>query len=111
MKFNPKTLIKDFIIFSGLGCVAGAGVGFFIFLRLGFPKESQYMIGYIFGLFVVSGLKFGISIWVLRAVASILLQLWIPGFVRVFLSFQEHGLGSWRKSPSSFGETTTRLMP
>jgi hypothetical protein len=79
MKQNPKTLVawfKDFVVFCGLGCASGVGVGFFIFLRLGLPKESQYMIGYICGLFIISGLKFGIGVWIVRILSFSLLHFW-----------------------------------
>jgi hypothetical protein len=70
------TMLRDLVLFSGLGCVAGAGVGFFVFLRLGLPKDPAYLTGYISGLFVISGLKLGISIWFLRIVFTALLRIW-----------------------------------
>jgi hypothetical protein len=82
MKPLPKTLVawlKDFLGFCVLGVGAGAGVGFFMFVRLGFPKEF-YMIGYLSGLFVVSGMKFGVSLWLVRISFRFLLQLWAQGY-------------------------------
>ena len=70
--------LKDFVGFCALGVVAGAGVGFFMFVRLGFPKES-YMIGYMSGLFIGSGIKFGISLWLVRVIFRFLLQVWAQG--------------------------------
>src|ERR1700730_215278 len=75
---SPVAWLKDFLGFCLLGIGAGAGVGFFIFVRLGFPKES-YMIGYLSGLFVVSGIKFGISLWLVRIIFRSLLHVWAQG--------------------------------
>ena len=74
----PVALLKDLLGFCVLGIAAGAGVGFFIFVRLGFPKES-YMIGYLSGLFVVSGIKFGICLWLVRIIFRSLLHVWAQG--------------------------------
>src|ERR1700726_4147075 len=82
MKPPPKSLVawlKDFLGFCVFGAGAGAGVGFFMFVRLGFPKES-YMIGYLSGLFIGSGIKFGISLWVIRIIFRSLLQLWAQNY-------------------------------
>jgi hypothetical protein len=70
--------LKDFVGFCALGVVAGAGVGFFMFVRLGFPKES-YMIGYMSGLFIGSGIKFGIRLWLVRVIFRSLLHVWAQG--------------------------------
>src|ERR1700730_18914239 len=81
MKIQPKSLVawlKDFLGFCALGVGAGVGVGFFMFVRLGFPKES-YMIGYMSGLFIGSGIKFGISLWLVRVIFRFLLQVWAQG--------------------------------
>jgi hypothetical protein len=51
------------------GCLCGAGVGFFLFIRFGFPKDA-HLAGYISGVFVVAGLKFGFSWWVICSLAS-----------------------------------------
>jgi hypothetical protein len=75
---SPVAWLKDFLGFCVLGFAAGAGVGFFIFVRLGFPKES-YMIGYLSGLFAVSGIKFGISLWLVRIIFRSLLHVWAQG--------------------------------
>jgi hypothetical protein len=82
MKAQPKSLVawlKEFLGFCLFGVIAGAGVGFFMFVRLGFPKES-YMIGYMSGLFIGSGIKFGISLWVVRIIFRSLLQLWAQNY-------------------------------
>jgi hypothetical protein len=79
MRQSPKTLralFKDLVAFCLLGCVSGAGVGFFIFLRLGFPNRSEHLAGYICGLFFVAGLKFGIAVWFIRIVGWSMLELW-----------------------------------
>ena len=48
-----------------LGIFCGAGVGFFIFLRLGFPRPAQ-TAGYISGLFLMAGLQFGLAVGICR---------------------------------------------
>ncbi len=72
--------VRDFVIFCGRGALAGAGVGAFVFLRLGFPHKSQYMVGYISGLFVLSGVKLGISVWFVRNFIRALLRMWAQAF-------------------------------
>jgi len=57
--------IEELILFCGLGVLCGAGVGFFIFLRLGLPSRPDDA-GYISGLFLLSGIKFSLSIWTVR---------------------------------------------
>lgn len=56
---------KGLLLSCARGCLGGAGIGFFVFLRLGFPKDLN-LAGYLSGLFVVAGLKFGFSLWVIR---------------------------------------------
>jgi|ERR1700730_1997413 hypothetical protein len=83
MKLSPKSildLVTSLFIFSGLGCIAGAGVGFFVFLRLGLPKESEHLIGHVSSLFVGAGLEFGISLWALHVIFFCLLQSWSVGY-------------------------------
>ena len=55
-------LAKELLLACARGCLCGAGVGFFVFLRLGFPRGLEFS-DYISGLFMVAGLKFG-SCWV-----------------------------------------------
>ena len=99
MKPQPKTLVawlKDFLGFCVFGVGAGAGVGLFMFLRLGFPKES-YMIGYMSGLFVGSGIKFGISLWLVRIIFRSLLHVWAQGsFCTSHYHFRDMDLQSGR---------------
>lgn len=57
---------KELLLSVAHGCFCGAGVGFFVFLHLGFPKDLEFT-GYISGLFVVAGLKFGFSLWAIRS--------------------------------------------
>jgi hypothetical protein len=81
MKPQPKNLVawlKEFLTFSMMGVGAGVGVGFFMFLRLGFPKET-YLIGYMSGLFIGSGIKLGISLWFVHIIFRSLLHLWAQG--------------------------------
>jgi hypothetical protein len=81
MKPQSKNLVawlKEFLGFCVLGVGAGAGVGLFVFVRLGFPKDS-YMIGYMSGLFLSSGLKLGISLWAIHIIFRGLLHLWAEG--------------------------------
>ena len=81
MKPQPKNLLawlKEFLAFSMIGSGAGAGVEFFMFLRLGFPKET-YMIGYMSELFIGSGIKLGISLWFVHIIFRSLLHLWAQG--------------------------------
>lgn len=60
---------KEVLLSCARGCFYGAGVGFFLFLRLGFPKDG-YLAGYISGLFVVAGLKVSFSWWIIRRLAA-----------------------------------------
>jgi glycosyltransferase involved in cell wall biosynthesis len=54
------------LLFAGLrGAVSGLGIGVFFFLRLGFPKDLE-TAGFVSGLFCVAGVKFGITVEVLR---------------------------------------------
>lgn len=79
MRQSPKkvlALFKDLVVFCLLGCISGVGVGFLVFLHLRFPHKSEYLVGYIFGLFVVSGMKFGIAVWFIRIIGFSMLDLW-----------------------------------
>jgi hypothetical protein len=81
MKPQPKNLaawLKEFLGFCLLGVIAGAGVGLFAVVRLGLPKES-YMIGYLSALFIGSGIKLSIGLWLLRIILRALLHLWAQG--------------------------------
>lgn len=56
--------------------LCGAGIGFFLFFRLGFPKDAQFA-GYLGGLFVIAGIKLGFSLWVIRRLAApIVSRVW-----------------------------------
>jgi hypothetical protein len=102
----PIAWLKDLLGFCVLGIAAGAGVGFFIFVRLQFPKES-YMIGYLSGLFLVSGIKFGISLWFVRIIFRSLLHVWAQGsFCASHYHFRDMDLTSGR-----FDEVTNHRPP
>lgn len=59
---------KELLFCCARGCLYGAGVGFFVFLHLGLPKDLQFT-GYVSGLFVAAGLKFAFALWVIRSLA------------------------------------------
>jgi hypothetical protein len=105
----PNSLIawlKDFFSFCVLGVIAGAGVGVFMFVRLGFPKDS-YMIGYMSELFLGCGVKFGITLWFVRIIFRSLLQLWAQGvFCASHYHFRDMDLQS-----GSFDRLTNRQAP
>lgn len=61
-----KKLGTELLLSCAHGCLSGAGIGFFLFVRLGFPKDTK-LAGYISGLFIVAGLKFGLFLWVIRS--------------------------------------------
>ena len=61
-----KKVGKEFLLSCAHGCLCGAGIGFFLFVRLGFPKDAK-LAGYIGGLFIAAGLKFGLLLWVIRS--------------------------------------------
>jgi len=107
MKPQPKNLVawlKDFLRFLALGVAAGAGVGFFMFVRLGFPKQS-HMVGYLSALFIGSGIKFGISLWLVRTLFRSLLQLWAQG---VFCASHYHFRDMDLQPGPSLDQTTER---
>jgi hypothetical protein len=58
---------KELLLSGARGCFTGLGVGFFMFLRLGAPATHE-LTGYMVGLFLMAGLKFGFSLWVIRSV-------------------------------------------
>jgi hypothetical protein len=109
MKPLPKNLVawlKEFLAFSMIGIGAGAGVGFFMFLRLGFPKET-YMIGYMSGLFIGSGVKLGISLWFVHIIFRSLLHLWAQGsFCGSHYHFRDMDL-----QPGHFDSWTSHQTP
>jgi len=57
---------KELLLSCAGGCLCGAGIGFFLLAHLGFPKDL-YLAGYLSGLFLVAGTKFGFSVWVIRS--------------------------------------------
>jgi hypothetical protein len=57
---------RELLLFCANGCFTGLGVGFFMFLRLGAPATHE-LTGYMVGLFLTAGLKFGFSLWVIRS--------------------------------------------
>ncbi len=59
---------KELVLSCARGCFCGLGVGFFLFLRLGAPATHE-LTGYMVGLFLMAGLKFGFSLWVIRGLA------------------------------------------
>ena len=73
---NAALLVGELLLYCAFGCLCGAGVGFFLFLRLGFPNDPR-LAGYVSGLFLMSGLKLGFAVWVIRRFALVLRRLWI----------------------------------
>src|ERR1700730_4429433 len=59
---NWRKAGKELLLSCVRGCFCGLGVGFFMFLRLGVPARHE-LTGYMVGLFLISGLKFGFSLW------------------------------------------------
>jgi len=57
---------KELLRSCAHGCFCGLGVGFFMFLRLGAPATHE-LTGYMVGLFLMAGLKFGFWLWVIRS--------------------------------------------
>ena len=57
---------RELLLFCANGCFTGLGVGFFMFLRLGAPATHE-LTGYMVGLFLMAGLKFGFSLWLIRS--------------------------------------------
>jgi hypothetical protein len=57
---------RELLLSCAHGCFTGLGVGFFIFLRLGAPATHE-LTSYVVGLFVMAGLKFGFSLWMIRS--------------------------------------------
>jgi hypothetical protein len=57
---------RELLLFCARGCFSGLGVGLFLFLRLGAPATRE-LSGYVVGLFLMAGLNFGFSLWVIRS--------------------------------------------
>jgi hypothetical protein len=57
---------KELLLSCARGCFCGLGVGLFLFLRLGAPATRE-LSGYVVGLFLMAGLNFGFSLWVIRS--------------------------------------------
>ncbi len=64
---------KELLLSSACGCFCGLGVGFFLFLRLGAPATHE-LTGYMVRLFLMAGLKFGISSWLIRTLVFLLVR-------------------------------------
>jgi hypothetical protein len=64
---------KELLLSCSRGSFYGLGVGLFMFLRLGAPA-TQELCGYMVGLFLVAGLKFGLSLWVIRSLVFPLIR-------------------------------------
>ena len=64
---------KELLRSCAQGCFCGLGVGFFLFLRLGTPA-TQELAGYMIGLFLMAGLKFGFYLWVIRSLVFRLIR-------------------------------------
>jgi hypothetical protein len=62
-----KKAAAEFLIFSGLGGLLGAGVGLFMFLSLGVPPNPEDA-GYASGLFLISGIKLGALAWIIPCI-------------------------------------------
>ncbi|MHB8502101.1 MAG: hypothetical protein ACYDHE_14315 [Candidatus Acidiferrales bacterium] len=62
---------KVLLVYCGLGGLCGAAIGFFVFLHLGSFKTPEDA-GYATGVFIKSGVEFGIFVWALRGVISLL---------------------------------------
>ena len=58
---------RELLLSCARGCFTSLGVGFFMFLRLGAPATHE-LTGYMVGLFLMAGLKFGFSLWLIRSV-------------------------------------------
>jgi hypothetical protein len=57
---------RELLLSCAVGCLWGLGVGLFIFLRLGAPATHE-LSGYMVGLFLTAGLKFGFWLYVIRS--------------------------------------------
>src|SRR5262249_12658348 len=68
-----KALAVEAAMFCLAGGFCGAGVGFFLFLRLGWPKPPE-LAGVVSGLVVISGLKLGLTIFGVRRLMSWLMR-------------------------------------
>lgn len=64
---------RELLLSCARGCFCGLGVGFFLFLRLGTPATHE-LTGYMVGLFLMAGLKFGFFLWVIRSLAFPLIR-------------------------------------
>jgi hypothetical protein len=61
-----RNTARELTLSCARGCFAGLGVAFFMSLRLGAPATRQ-LAGYMVGLFLMAGVKFGFSLWVIRS--------------------------------------------
>ena len=64
---NWRNAGRELLFSCARGCLAGLGIAFFVFLRLGAPATRE-LTGYMVGLFLIAGLKLGFSLWIIRSV-------------------------------------------
>jgi hypothetical protein len=62
---NYRKSLKELALFPALGLACGVGIGFFVFLRLGFPRDP-HIAGYVSGLFLLAGFELGLVVAVSR---------------------------------------------
>lgn len=66
---SPKHLFKRLVFSAARGAFYAAGIGFFLFVRLGLPKDA-HTAGYISGLLIIAGVKFGLILGVVGYVVE-----------------------------------------
>jgi hypothetical protein len=58
---NYREGLKDLVPSGVLGLACGAGIGFFVFPRLGFPRDPNNA-GYVSGLFLLAGFELDLGV-------------------------------------------------